>query len=112
MKPCSSIIEAMQKGQIFKRNNAWHLRFYREEMLGGEPVRKRVSVRLAPVSPEYSRAKDCKDLAEKYLTKVNRRNAQPQGGLKVSEFTDDYFLPYIGSKRRASTRRFYQVTFD
>lgn len=102
----------MQKGQIFKRNNAWHLRFYRDEMEGGEPVRKRVSVRLAPVSPEYSRAKDCKDLAEKYLTKVNRRSAQPQGGLKVSEFTDDYFLPYIKSKRKASTRRFYQVTFD
>jgi integrase len=101
----------MQKGQVFKRNNAWHLRFYRDEFIGGQRVRKRSCVRLAPVSDEYRRPKDCALLARPYLDSVNRSAGLPEGSLSFSEFTERYFLPYVASKRTASTARFYKVTF-
>jgi integrase len=102
----------MQQGQIFKRHGGWFVRYYRDEIVAGQPVRKRICKRLAPFSDEYHTAKDCKLLADAELALVNRGRAKAEGGLTVAEFWERYFLPYLAAKRKASTGRFYRVTFD
>jgi integrase len=100
----------MQQGQVFKRNGAWHLRFYRDEMVDGVAVRKRVAVRLAPANDQYRSKKDLKDEIARHLAPVNT-GALPEGGLTFADFYQHHFLPYVKSKRKASVEKFYEDAF-
>jgi len=102
----------MQRGQIFKRNGAWHLRFYRLEIVDGQQVRKRVCERLAGVSDEYRTARDLWPLADAKLAPINRGAGQPESGLTLSEFNTQYFLPYIVARKKPSTAKFYREVFS
>lgn len=101
----------MQRGNIRKRHGAWHLRYYRTELVDGRPVRRRYTKKLARVSPEYNTARDCWPLADAILAPLNLGAGQPEAGLTVTEFTERYFLPFILAKRKRSTHKFYKDAF-
>src|SRR6266850_2635447 len=100
----------MQSGQLFKRNGAWHLRFYSEEFVNGKPVRKRISKRLAPINDTFRSQKDVWPLAEEILAPLNR-GALPASAMSFGEFFDTVFLPHIKSKRKPSTAKFYNDAY-
>jgi integrase len=101
----------VQRGQVFKQNNAWWVRYYRDEIVGGQPVRRRVCQRLADVNDTYRSKSDVWSLADSILATVNR-SGSAEGGLTVSEFSERYFLPFIKAKRSASTHKFYKDLFE
>ncbi len=101
----------MQRGQVYKQNNAWWVRFYRDEIVGGQPVRRRVCQRLADANATYRSKSDVWSLADPILATVNRGSAA-EGGLTITEFSERYFLPFIKAKRSASTYKFYEDLFE
>lgn len=102
----------MQQGQIFKRRGHWHLKFYRTDMVNGQPRRVRSTQKLAPVSDEYRSKKDVRGLAADILEPLNRGSVTPESGLTFADFTEKLFLPHIKAKRKPSTAKFYRVMFE
>ena len=102
----------MQEGQLFQRNGAWHLRYYRDEIVDGKRLRKRISKRIAPVNDQYRRPKDLKTKVDDELRSVNEGKYRAEGEITIAAFFDSVFLRHIQTKRKASTARFYKVTFD
>jgi integrase len=101
----------MQRGNILKKHGAWHLRYYTSEVVNGAPVRRQVMRRLAPVNDQYRSKGDVLNIAQDFLTPENRGLHQPEGGLTLTEFSDRYFFPYVASKRKPSTLKFYKDVF-
>jgi len=101
----------MQRGQIFKRDGAWHLRYYRDELIDGKLVRRRVSQRLARIDDAHRSKGDVWPLAEEILSPLNRGTHQPEAAIIFSEFVEKYFLPHILTKRKPSTHKFYRDAY-
>lgn len=103
---------SMQRGSIYKKNGAWHLR-YRVNEIGpdGLPRRREITKRIAPVDDDHRSKSDVRDIAEDLLAKENR-GGLAEGSLRLGDFVDRYFLPFIKERKKASTYRFYEVTVD
>jgi integrase len=101
----------VQRGQLYQQNHAWWVRFYRDEIVDGQPIRRRVCQRVADVSDSCSTKSEAWLLADVILAPVNRGGVA-EGGLTVTEFAERYFLPFIKAKRKRSTHKFYDDLFD
>jgi integrase len=88
----------MQKGQIFKRHGAWHLRY----RLSG----KQVSVKLADYSDDFRTLTHVRPLAEKYLRPVNQGFATDTQ--TIQHFIEAVYLPHVEAHKRPSTIRGYR----
>ena len=88
----------MQRGQIFRRHGAWHLRYRANG--------KQVSVKLTDYSNEYRTLTSVRPLAERHLRPVNQGQASdPQ---TVQQFIDLVYLPHVEMHRRPSTVKGYR----
>jgi len=98
----------MQRGNIRRRRGSWTLRYWTVEVgPDGTQRRRQVSKRLAKVSPDYPTASSVQTEADKILAPYNRNEVAAEGALTVREFADQYFLPWIKARKRASTYKFY-----
>jgi integrase len=97
----------MQRGSLRKQNGAWHLRYRVTEVKDGKPVSRQIDKVLARVSDDYRSRSDVWPLADKILATVNR-GAGANGGLSLTEFTEQHFLPYVEQKKKPSTVKFYR----
>jgi len=92
----------MQKGQIFRRHGAWHLRYRTNG--------KQVSVKLTDYSDEYRTLTSVRPLAERHLQPVNQGFASdPQ---TVQQFIDLVYLPHVEMHRRPSTVKGYRNLYN
>ncbi|HLX83822.1 MAG TPA: tyrosine-type recombinase/integrase [Terriglobales bacterium] len=100
----------MQRGSIRQKSGAWHVR-YRVTEVGpdGKPQRRMVTKRLAPVNDEYRSARDVWSLADTIVAQETQGGAA-EGSLAVSDFVERFFLPFVKTKKKASTLRFYRDT--
>src|SRR5271156_2663525 len=101
----------MQQGQVFKRNGSWYVRFYRDEIQDGAPVRRRVCEKLARYSDDYRSKKDVLPLVADLLSPVNSGDSQPEGSLTLTDFVEQRYLPSRAKKLRPSTMRSYRDLF-
>jgi integrase len=88
----------MQKGQIFQRHGAWHLRY--------RVAGKQKSVRLAPFCDQYRTVKSVRGLADQILQPINE-GQQPAGPQTLQQFVERTYLPYAKQHKRPSTYRGY-----
>jgi integrase len=101
-----------QQGSLRKKNGSWVLRVYVTEIgPDGKPLRRQVTKTLARVCDDYRTKSDLDDLVATELARVNRGSAA-EGSLTLAQFADQYWLPTIKAKRRASTYKFYSDLFD
>jgi integrase len=92
----------MQKGQIFRRHGAWHLR-YRSNG-------KQVSTKLADYNDEYRTLKSVRLLAERHLRPVNQGgSADP---LTIQQFMEQVYFPHVELHKRPSTAHGYRKVYD
>jgi integrase len=101
----------MQRGQVFRRNGSWYVRYYQNEFQEGQPVRRRVCSRLARYSDEYRSKKDVLPLVDDLLFPVNSGAAQPESSLTLAEFIDKRFFPAREKKLRPATVKGYRDNF-
>jgi integrase len=102
----------VQQGQVFRRNGSWYVRFYRDEIQDGAPVRRRVCEKLARYSDDYRSKKDVAPLVAEILSPVNSGDAQPEGSLTLTEFVEQRYLPSRAKKLRPSTMLGYRDMFE
>jgi len=102
----------MQRGQVFLKHGAWFVRFYRDEIENGQPVRRRVYERLARYCDEYRSKRDVLPLVDKVLAPVNSGEAQPESSLTLSDFVTTRFFPSREKKLHASTISGYREMFS
>ncbi len=100
----------MQSGQLFKRNGSWHLRFYRDEIVEGQPVRRRVCKRIAPIDDLHRSQKDVWPMVDQLLAPLNH-GAKPEGAMLFADFFEKIFLPHVAARRKPSTVKFYNDAF-
>jgi integrase len=100
----------MQRGHIYKRHGAWHLR-YRVDEIGPEgiPRRREITKRLAAVDDDHRSKKDVQDDVDRLLAKASR-GGSAEGSLPLKDFVDRYYLPFVEARRTASTYKFYKDT--
>jgi integrase len=93
----------MQKGQIFQRHGAWHLRYRADG--------KQKSERLAPFCDQYRTLKSVRHLADEILQPVNE-GRQPSGPQTLQQFIERSYLPYAKEHKRPSTHHGYQNLYN
>ena len=101
----------MQRGQVFRRNGSWYVRYYRDELKDGGRVRRRVCEKLARCSDDYRSKRDLQPLIEPLLSPINSGDAQPEGAMTIAEFAEKRYFPSRLRKLRPSTIRSYTVMY-
>ena len=114
-----SLKERYQRGYVFEASNAFHLRYYVNEIVNGEPKRVQRSQRLCGKDRNTGHgsktAKAVRQLAEDHMRTVNTAVAPATEDMSVVDFWEKKYLPYCenewkGTGMRASTvRGFKQV---
>src|SRR5271170_8349981 len=94
----------MQRGQVFRRNGSWYVRYYQNEIKDGAPVRRRICARLARYSDDFRSKKDVLSLVDELLFPVNSGATQPESSLTLAEFFEKRYAPSREKKLRPSTR--------
>ena len=90
--------DTVQRGQIFQRHGAWHLRY----RVDG----KQVSRRLAEYNEQYRTEKSVRALADQILSPVNQ--GLELGGLQtLQQFIELTYLPHAKLHRKPSTYNGY-----
>jgi integrase len=111
-----------QRGYIYEAFNAFHVRYYTNEIIEGQPVRKQRSHRLCTKDRSTGHgaksAHAVRTLCEDFMRTINQHHQTSQGleqDLMVCDFWQHHYLPYCekewkGTGMRASTvRGFKQV---
>ena len=101
----------MQRGTIYKHHGSWLLRYYDEVLLDGKPIRKRATVKLAPVNEEYPSKRSVLLLAEKHLALINSGQLQPESAVRLADYIENIYLPAVEKRLRNSTVWDYKHIF-
>jgi integrase len=100
-----------QRGYVYEASNAFHVRYYQFEIEDGVEVRKQRSHRLADKNEKYTSptCKAIRMLAEDFLRGVNAQVAgQIRQDVKIADFFDHTYLPFIRENKRHSTVDAYE----
>lgn len=87
-----------QRGQIFQRHGAWHVRYRVRE----QGKWKQVSQKLADVNDRYRTKRSVQGLAEEILEPINagKRGAEPT---TLQQFAETVYFPYAKTDLKPST---------
>ena len=98
-----------QHGYIFKKGNAWFLR-YREDTVQPDGSVKRIQKcrRLAEASGRYRSKSSVEDLAQDILRPLNDGSSTAESTMSLNLFIESLYLPYVEGHRRSSTRAGYR----
>jgi integrase len=86
----------VQRGQLFKRNNAWYVRFYEGK--------RRITKWLGHVD-EFPTKRAVEPLAQDLLRKVNSSDG---AGVTLDSFLETTYLPHVREHLRLSTSKGYE----
>src|SRR5271169_6648498 len=102
-----------QQGHIFQSaSKSFHIRYYGTEIIDGQPVRVQKS-RLLCHKDEKHFSKSCKAvrlLAEDFMRTVN--TASHEGDLRIAEFYEATYLPFVKQNMKSSTVTGYQQIWN
>jgi integrase len=104
-----------QRGYVYEASNAFHVRFYQLEMIDGVEVRVQRSHRLATKDLKYTSTtcKAVKLLAEDFLRTVNAQvPGQIKADVRIVDFFDHTYVPFIREHKRFSTSAAYENLFN
>ena len=95
----------MQRGYIFQRHGAWHLRYWIGSKKAGNL--KQECRKLVEVCDEYRTKRSVVPLADKILRPLNETN--PLDIIQtLAQFIESKYLPHVETFRRPSTYRGYK----
>lgn len=107
---------ANQTGYVFRKGDAWFLRYRDSFVTNGQLVRRQVCKKLSAVDPEHVRLKRppqiVLDLAAEELNPVNSSNLEPGKNVTLQDFVTNVYFPNIEGQKRASTVRGYRAIWE
>jgi integrase len=105
-----------QGGYVYRKGNAWYLRYRDTVIEKGKPVRKQYAKRIATVAPEHLRLRNppasVLELAEIELRPVNDAAFLPEHNVTLGEFVDGVYFPNMVGHKRESTLKGYRARWD
>jgi integrase len=101
----------MQQGYIFQRGKSWVVKYYETVLVGGQPKKRRVLKRLAPVCREYQTPSSVEHLAADLLAPINSKTARPAVTDTLAQFIESYYLPHCKVELRPSTYASYSLAW-
>src|ERR1700722_19886503 len=102
----------MQKGNIYRKGKSWFVSYRVDAPRDGQPFRRRVARKLAPVSDQYRTVASVRPLAETYLSPGNAKRTRPESSQTVASFIEQIYLPYCREKHKPSTVAGYEYIFS
>lgn len=84
----------MQDGRIYRNGKWWALRYYKTQIVNGQPKRIREYVKLHLIDDQHRTEASVKELAAKHLSPVNAGTA-PESVDTVGRYLEDVFLPHV-----------------
>lgn len=100
-------MKRMLKGTITRHRGHWCLRYRERIREGGTIHTVQRSKRLAPVDAMHKTRRSVQPIAEAMLEPINKTPSL-YVALRLGDFADRIYLPFIESKRRPSTVRGYK----
>ncbi|HXN52168.1 MAG TPA: tyrosine-type recombinase/integrase [Candidatus Acidoferrum sp.] len=97
-----------QQGYIFRKGRNWYGRWWDDVIVEGQIVRKQRCEKLAEVSDRYRSRADVRVLLAEKLRPINAGKMRPESTLNVSEYADDFWLPWVRENLKPSTVDCYQ----
>jgi integrase len=101
-----------QSGYIWRVGESWHGRWREDVLEDGRVVRKQRSAKLADVSDRYRTKSDVRPLLAEKLRPINEGRQRPESTLHVSEFVEDFYLPFVRENYKPSTSVGYQKIWN
>ena len=107
---------ANQSGHVFRKGNAWFLRYRDSLVEDGQLVRKQICRKLSNVDPDHVRLRkppqSVLDLAQEELSPVNSSKLEPTKNVTVQDFVTQVYFPNLQGQKRASTLKGYKARWD
>src|SRR5215469_4909762 len=103
-----------QTGCIYKNETGtrWFAR-WREDVVEDGQVKRKLRFRdLAPVCDQYRREKDVQPLLDEILAPVNAGRLKPESSLSLSQYGEDYWLPWARENCKPSTVAGYEFYWN
>ena len=101
-----------QTGYVWRVGNSWFGRWREDVLEDGKIVRKQRSAKLAEVSDRYRTESDVRPLLLEKLRPINEGRTRPEGTLRVSEFVEKHYLPFVEENFKPSTVAGYKSTWE
>jgi len=97
-----------QKGHVFRKGNSWFLRYY-DYRLQSDGKMKLVSKcrKLVGYGGEYRSKKAVQVLADEFLAPINNGTMTPHSTMKLAQFVESSYLPFVMATKRPSTYKGY-----
>jgi integrase len=101
------IRRVQQAGYLYRKGNAWHVR-WREWVSSNGDVRKvNRSQKLASVA-EYPRRNEVLDLFQSFMANKNRVGFSPEATVSLVDFVEKTYLPHVTEQLKPSTVSSYR----
>lgn len=96
-----------QEGYGYQRSGSWYWRWRETVIENGQPVRRHMAKKIAPVAPEHKRLKrpppEIEKLAKELLRPINAGTISIQSTQDLVEFVEQTYFPSITQQHHAST---------
>jgi integrase len=97
-----------QKGYVFRKGNSWYLRYYDYEIQTDGTIKLVSKCRkLVTYGGDYRSKKAAQVLADEFLAPINNGTLTPHSTMKLAQFVDSIYLPFVKAHKRPSTYRGY-----
>jgi integrase len=104
-----------QNGHVSEAHGAFHVRYYRTEIVDGQPRRVQRSERLCTKDNKHhsTTCRAVKTLAAGVMERVNASaGTVPEADISVADFWKNVYLPHIERNAKASTIHGYKKIWD
>ena len=105
-----------QQGHVFRKGDAWFLRYRDSFVEKGQLVRKQVCKKLTAVDPEHVRLRkppqSVLQLAQEELQPINSISLEPSKNVTLQDFVTQVYFPNMEGQKRPSTLKGYKARWD
>jgi integrase len=105
-----------QQGHVFRKGDAWFLRYRDSFVEKGQLVRRQICKKLSAVDPEHVRLRkppaSVLQMAVEELNPINSLSLEPGKNVTVQDFVTRVYFPNMEGQKRASTLKGYKARWD
>jgi hypothetical protein len=105
-------LSRQQIGYIWKVGGSWYGRWRDNVIEDGQVVRKQCSAKLADVCGRFRTKADVRPLLTEKLRPINEGRARPESTLRVGQFVELHYLPFVEENFKPSTRAGYKSLWE
>jgi integrase len=104
-----------QRGYIYEKFSAFHVRYRLEEIVDGKPIRKQRSHRLCTKDREHASptSKSVRRLCDEFMATVNNQVPnQPKADITIAAFWEHTYWPFVQENLKPSTIHGYNQIWN